>query len=1081
MAGWPHSVVGWGKLGAMLRQIFLISLGFALPGFGALVPVQLRCEYLKDPVGIEAARPRLSWVLESKPVGARNQVQSAYRILVETGGVTVWDSGKIRSNAQAQVEYGGKALEAGRAYSWKVQVWDEKGRASGWSEVGRWSMGLMGRARWGAQWIYDPSAVVPPDADAKARFSAHSGYCSRMSDQAALEKWVGVDLGAVKMVEAVRLWPARAEEGGPSFLFPRRYTIEVASDAKFSDARAVVDRSKEDQAVPPPDTPVEIRFAPVAARYVRVVRFETPNFREVAHALSLAEMEVLSGGVNVAAKANVIPFDNLENGGCSRMYLTDGRTAFSAGAPPVQPVTAFRKSFRIEGKVKRAVAYATARGVYQLRINGKAVDDRVLAPEFTDYARRVQYQSYDVTNLMAAGENVVGALVGAGWYSGRVGLYRRHMYGTQPQLLVRLEVELADGKTVAVVTDGSWKRNAAAIVSSDMLDGEWYDARKEMPGWDRAGYSDAGWQAAPAEAKLGEAVISAQPNDPIRPRMELKPVAVTEPRPGVYIFDMGQNMVGWCRVTAKGAAGATMKMRFGEALSEDGSLYTINLRGARQTDQYTFAGKGEESFEPLFTYHGFRYVEVSGAAEKPAVLGRVIHSAAPAAGQFKTSDAMLNQLMSNIQWSQRGNLYSVPTDCPQRDERLGWMGDAQTFSQTMIFNMDMAAFFTKWLQDVRDDQVPTGQFPDYAPNPGIRDTPPKQVGAPGWGDAGVIVPWRVWQNYGDKRLLAEHFEAAKRWVDFIEQNNPNGLWLKARAADYNDWVNGDFVILDGWPTSGAAIPKPIFATAFWAHSTDLLSRMATVLGKKEEAAKYSALFGRIKTAFNKEFVKADGRIEGDTQASYALALHFNLLPAEQRPAAVRHLLAGIQKYHGHLSTGIHATSRLMMELTREGQSETAYHLATLKEFPSWGFMIQNGATTIWERWDGYIKGRGFQNPGMNSLNHWAFGAVGEWMWRTIVGLNPDEAAPGWAHFEVRPVVGGGLSSASGSYESIRGPIRVGWEVAGGTVTLRVSVPPNSRATVYVPTSDAGSVTESGKPAKAVSEVGSGEYTFRARR
>ncbi|MBI4893240.1 MAG: family 78 glycoside hydrolase catalytic domain [Acidobacteria bacterium] len=1065
----------------MYRQILLLSLCGALPGWAALHPVHLRCEYLTNPTGIEAARPRLSWVLESRPAAERNRTQSAYRIVVSSAGGTVWDSGKTGSGAQAQVEYAGKPLEAGRPYEWKVQVWDDRGRPSGWSETARWSMGLIHPARWAAQWIFDPAAVVPPDADAKARISAHSGYCSRMSDQASLEKWVGVDLGAVKTVDAVRLWPARAEEGGPSYLFPRRYTIEVASDAKFTDARIIVDRSKQDQAVPPPDTPLDVRFAPVATRFLRLVRFETPNFREVAHALVLAEMEVLAGGVNVAAKANVIPFDNLENAGCSRLYLTDGRTAFSAGAPPVQPVSEFRRSFQVGAKIKRAVAYATARGVYQLRINGKAVDDRVLAPDFTDYARRIQYQTYDVTSLLAPGENVAAALVGAGWYSGRVGLYRRHMYGTQPQLLVRLEIELANGQTLVVVSDPSWKRNPAPpIVSSDMLDGEWRDARREAPGWDRPGFSDAAWPAALADPKLGDAVISAQRNEPIRPLMELKPQAVTEPRPGVYIYDMGQNMVGWCRIAARGQAGSTMKIRFGEALSEDGSLYTINLRGARQTDQYTFAGSGQESFEPLFTYHGFRYVEVSGAAEKPTLTGRVIHSAAPAAGQFKTSDAMLNRLMANILWSQRGNLYSVPTDCPQRDERLGWMGDAQTFSQTMIFNMDMAAFFTKWILDIRDDQAPTGQFPDYAPNPGIRDTPPKQVGAPAWGDAGVIVPWRMWQNYADRRLLAEHYEAARRWVDFIEKNNPNGLWLTARAADYNDWVNGDFVILDGWPTSGAAIPKPIFATAFWAHSTDLLSRMAAVLEKKDDAERYAALHSRIKAAFNREWVKADGRIEGDTQASYALALHFNLLPPAQRAAAMKHLLAAIDRYKGHLSTGIHATSRLMLELTREGRPDTAYHLAMLKEFPSWGFMIENGATTIWERWDGYIKGRGFQNPGMNSLNHWAFGSVGEWMWRTIVGLNPDDAAPGWAHFEVRPVPGGGLTSAEGSYDSIRGPIRVAWDAAGGFVTVRVSVPPNARATVYVPTSDPASVTEGGKPVKAVSEVGSGEYTFRAR-
>ncbi len=1047
----------------------------------ALRPVHLRCEYLTNPSGIDTSQPRFSWVLEAGLAGERNRSQSAYRIVASAASGVVWDSGKIQSSAQAQVAYAGKPLESGRAYTWKVQVWDNNGQPSPWSEVARWSMGMLDRARWAAQWISDPTAVVPSDADAKARLSAHSGYCSRMSDKAGDNKWVGVDLGSVKTVDAVRIWPARAEEGGPSFLFPRRYTIEIASDAKFSDAKVVVDRSSADQVVPPPGTPAEIRFAPVAARFIRLVRFESPNYKEVAHALALAEMEVFAAGVNVAAHAAVVAFDNSENAGWSKGYLTDGRTGFAAGAAPAQPVSAFRKSFKLNGPVRRAVAYATARGVYQLRVNGRAADDRVLAPEFTDYAKRLQYQTYDVTHLLTPGENVLGALVGAGWYAGRVGLYHRHMYGTQPQLLVRLEIEMADGKTIAVVSDGTWRRHPAPPeVSSDMLDGEAYDARRATPGWDRAGFADSSWPAANADANLGGAELSAQPNEPIRPVMELNPVAVTTPRPGVYIFDMGQNMVGWCRVAAHGKPGSTMTMRFGEALAEDGSLYTINLRSARQTDSYTFAGTGLETFEPLFTYHGFRYVEVSGASEKPAITGRVIYSSAPAAGQFKTSNAMLNQLMSNILWTQRANMYSTPTDCPQRDERLGWMGDAQTFSQTAIFNMDMAGFYSKWIRDIRDDQVANGQFPDYAPNPGIRETPPRQVGAPAWGDAGVIVPWRMWQNYGDRRLLEEHYAAARAWVDFIEKNNSNGLWMNQRASDYNDWVNGDFVILEGWPTSGAAIPKPVFATAFWAHSTDLLARMAAVLGKKDDEKRYSELFSRIKTAFNREWVKPDGTIEGDTQAGYALALHFNLLPDDQRPAAMKHLLAGIDQYKGHLSTGIHATHRLMLELTRAGQTGTAYQLAMLREFPSWGFMIGNGATTIWERWDGYVKGRGFQNPGMNSMNHWAFGAVGEWMWRTIAGLNPDDSAPGWAKFDVRPIPGGGLTSAEASYDSIHGPIRVSWEVAGGAITLRVSVPPNTRATVHVPTSDAASVTESGKPVKAVSEVGSGEYTFRAR-
>ena len=452
---------------------------------------------------------------------------------------------------------------------------------------------------------------------------------------------------------------------------------------------------------------------------------------------------------------------------------------------------------------------------------------------------------------------------------------------------------------------------------------------------------------------------------------------------------------------------------------------------------------------------------------------------------------MLNKLWQNILWTQRANLMSVPTDCPQRDERLGWMGDIQAFSQTAVFNMDMAGFFTKWTQDIRDAQADDGRYADFSPHPFGRND--RFTGVPAWGDAGAVVPWRCYLNYGDTRLLERHWESAQRWVEFIRRENPDLIWRKARHNDYNDWLNGDWIKQANWPAKGGAVPNEVLATAFFAHSTETVAKMAEALGRAEDAKRYSSLFSDIKAAFHRAFVQADGRIQGDTQAGYALALHFDLLPEELRPKAAAPLIEGVHRYQDHISTGIQTSHRLLLELTRGGANDLAWQLLTNRTFPSWGYMIENGATTIWERWDGYVKGRGFQDPGMNSFNHWALGSVGEWMIRHILGLNPDEQHPGWKQFIIRPRPGGGVTWAKGHYDSIRGRIACEWKLEGARFILKVTVPVNTTAVVGVPTRDATAVTEGGEPAGgaqrvkllrrednlAVFEVGSGTYQFAA--
>ncbi len=453
--------------------------------------------------------------------------------------------------------------------------------------------------------------------------------------------------------------------------------------------------------------------------------------------------------------------------------------------------------------------------------------------------------------------------------------------------------------------------------------------------------------------------------------------------------------------------------------------------GAQQEDHYLCRGSGDECFEPHFTYHGFRYVEVSGLEKAPVpwdVVGRVLHSTSPEAGTLECSSPVLNRVLAAIQWTQRGNMHGVPTDCPQRDERLGWAGDIQVFSWTAMFNRDMAAFFTKWIRDLREGQAEDGRLPDFAPHP--YDPNARFSGNPGWSDAALIIPWRMYVAYGDREILAEVFEAASRWIEYSARANPDLIWRDQGActpAYYGDWLNSDtFVDIPGLPRKGGEVPKEVYATAYFAYSASIAGKMAQVLGKTEEANRYTRLAGRIRTAFLKEFVTSDGKIKGDTQAGYALALHFDLLPVGLRKKALARLVAALEPYRGGLSTGFLSTVPMMLELVRGGHVDEAYRLLLRREMPSWCYMVEHGGTTVWERWDGFVEGRGFQNPGMNSFNHYAIGSVGEWMWRVIAGINPLEEAPGCSSVRISPIPGGGLTWARASWRSIRGPLAVEW-------------------------------------------------------
>jgi alpha-L-rhamnosidase len=1050
----------------------------------AAEPSSLKTEYRENPLGIDIAKPRLSWIVEDPAPGAK---QTAYQVLAASSPEKLvkdegdlWDSGKVASDQTIHVAYAGKPLQSRGRVWWKVRAWDKDGQPSAWSAPSTWTMGLLQLSDWRAKWIADPVSaknIAPP--------KPLIGYHSKFAKTAETTKSVTVDLGQPKSFDAIRLFPTLPydiQPDTPGFLFPVGFKIEAASKEDFSDARVLVDRTAADEPNPGSDSRL-YRFASTTAQFVRLTVTRLAPREGNNFGFALAELQVLNGENNLAKGAKVLALDSLETGPWAKVNLTDGVLTTvkpGNGNVPALPATMVRKSFQLDRPIKRATAYASALGLYELRLNGQRVGENLLAPEWTQYQKRVNYQVHDVTTLLRQGENAVAALLGEGWFAGRLCIAGPFPFGTHPRFLLQLEIEFADGQTETIVTDGSWRTTIEGpIRTAGIYDGEVYDARKEFPGWDRPGFDASSWRPAQA-AELDERKLVWQRNEPIQVVKELTPVKMTEPKPGVFVFDFGQNMAGWCRVKAVGAAGQTVTLRHAEVLNDDGTLYTANLRSAQQTDRYTPRADGEFVFEPHFTYHGFRYLELTGLAQPPtpdAVVARVFHSTSPVVGRFECSDPSLNQLMQNILWTQRSNMMGVTTDCPSRDERVCWLGDIQAFSQTAVFNMDMAAFFTKIAQDIRDRQADDGRYPDIALLPGDpnKDFDSRYIGfdqkafagAPAWADAGTIVPWRVYQNYADKRLLEEHFDSARRWVDYIHKANPDLIWEKGRNNDYNDWLNGNTFKQKDWPTQGASVPPAVFATAFFAHSTDIVAKMAAVLGRKEEAQRYGELFNQIKAAFNQRFVKPDGHIEGDTQAGYALALNFNLLPDELRPKAAQLLVEGIGRYRNHLSTGIHTTHRAMLELARNNHADVAWQLLTNRTLPSWLYMIDNGATTIWERWDGYVKGRGFTDEAwgglktMNVFNLWSLGSVGEWMWRHIAGLNPDDAQPGWKHFFIAPKPGGGVTWAKSEYQSIRGRIVSDWKIEGAILTLRAVVPPNTTATIQLP--GYGGITVNGEP------------------
>jgi alpha-L-rhamnosidase len=717
----------------------------------------------------------------------------------------------------------------------------------------------------------------------------------------------------------------------------------------------------------------------------------------------------------------------------------------------------FRKAFNTADKLKSAYLYVSARGIFEAELNGCKVGDDVFAPEWTDYDKRIHYRCYDVTQLIKQGDNGLGLILGDGWWSGYVGWQeQRGRYGSlQNSVIAQLEIHYENGQQDIISSDDSWRCHTGPIISSDFMMGEVYDARREIENWSQASLHKAHEWLPAIEVPAPEVPLVWQRSEPVKVVQELEPVIVKKVALGRYIFDVGQNISGWVKLNlSKLPEGTELTLRHAERLNPDGSMHVENLRRAKATDIYVCKGEESESWQPRFTFHGFQYVELSGLPQeiepdRALIKACVVHSATKQVGHFECSHPGVNRLWLNSLWSQKDNFISVPTDCPQRDERLGWTGDAQVFLRTSICNMDVVAFFNKWMIDIEDAQTEEGVFPDTAPR--LREDTnfvglENLGGGAGWADAGVIIPHTLWRVYADRRILQRHYSAMVAWVDWIESHNPNGLRENELANNYGDWL-----CIPSDTSFGTHSPmKTLLATAFWADDCAKLNEIALELNLEEDAQRFREMFNKIRKAFQREWLLEDGRLSVETQTAYLLALAFDLVPAQERDSAAGHLVDLIREQDWHLNTGFIGVGLLNPQLSLNGFANVAYKLLLQDTYPSWLYPVKNGATTIWERWNGWTEHEGFFNPHMNSFNHYSLGSVGEWLFRFVAGIDCDNQHPGFQKFILCPYIEDGLDFARAHYECSHGLIESHWQKSGSQIHWNIVIPANTQAKVGLP-------------------------------
>ena len=1050
-------------------MVLFMLAGIATVAVGA--PVHLRCEYRQNPLGVDASPPHLSWQSDNSE---RNWKQSAYQVLVSSsadnlrsGHGDVWDSGKVNSDESVGIAYKGRQLESRRRYFWKVRVWDSAGNASESVEDAWWEMGLLRPEDWSAKWITWKN--LEDEAD---RQDVRWIWVKGQDALAAVPKTSVKFRVKVKVSETPRAALLLLAVRGDYTANVNGRQVGKKHEWGTFDCRDIGDELKVGENI------VEIKVtAPNLPQWGPNANAKTTK-AGLAALIKITEANGSIERIPTGEKWEAAP-ENESAWQPANVVANLSDQRLGDPGPMPQPAVSFRRNFDASKTVARARLYVTALGSYRVFLNGNRVSSDLLTPDFTDYRKRVLYQTYDVTEFVNSGKNAISALLGDGWYGSALTWVGMHFFAPPNRLRVQLELDYSDGGHDTITTDESWKASASPILQSQVYGGETYDARREQTGWQLPAFDDSSWTQVSIAGSPAVALTS-QPAEPVHVIDTLAPKSVNPLPSGAYVFDMGQNMVGWVTLKVKGPSGTKIRLRFAEIRNTDGTIYTENLRNADATDTYITKGGGEETFAPHFTFHGFRYVELSGFPGKPTlttIQGNVLSSvSAEPSAKLTTSSDLVNHMWEIGLWGQRGNYLSIPTDCPQRDERLGWMGDAGVFWRTGSYNFDVAAFSQKFIQDVVDAQTSQGAFTNVSPNTlpfggggteGTSAWNEGMVGAPGWGDAGVIVPWTTWIQYADKSVIEKNWDAMQRWLEFIQSRNPDFIRKNGVGPNFADWLAPD-------PNTN----KDLLATAYWALIADQMSQMAHAIGKESDAKRYQEVVQSIRAAFQKAYIKDDGTVGTGTQTSYVVALYTKMAPDTLEPALVDKLVKDIEARNWHLSTGFLGTPFLLFTLANHGHADVAYRLLLNETYPSWGYMLSKGATTWWERWNGDTG-----DPAMNSYNHYAFGSVIAWVYRYSAGIDTSLSYPGFKEIIVHPHLDSRMSAARAEYESVYGKIVSDWKgTPDGPFSIHLAIPANTSAKVFVPSRPGSRVTESGKPIEskteggaAVVQLGSGTY------
>jgi len=1154
---------------ALLAVIFPALVGCAVDG-GSISAGQLQCEYRENPEGIASVRPRFSWKLSARDSEARGLRQSAYRVTVARTAdelnnpkKLIWDTGRVDGEAGArtsQIEYAGVSLVSRDRLWWRVNVWDQASHESRWSETASFSVGLVDETQWKAKWIGLDAEPSEPLTRA-VREELRSRPWIRMAGEPERNERVAFFRKEFDLPETGR--PGAVERAWMAG------TADMIAEVSIN-GKSVGQLTRWDLV-----RPIEVGAALMPGRNAIGIRVEQHDgFNPAVTGMLVVrlgdgtERQILLDKAWKLSGASVAGWDRARFDESAWTAVEESRGQPWGGSRNTEhfmpPAPYLRTTFAPapEKKIRRATLYATALGVYECRINGARVGSVEFAPGWTEYSKRVEHQTYDVTRMVKPGQNCLGAVLGDGWYAGLMGYTgTRRFYGGPARFMAQLEIEYGDGTRDTTATGPGWEAAFGPIVRTDNYMGSEYDSRLEMKGWDLATFDSSAWKKvdtglaqvvrareADVTAKVvaamreggvsilvgpgtlgdpaygvvktlrveysargvkksvslreGETLLLPRAEDsgaivvtravfgePVPPPLpafmiepqsgesvkrfeELPAIAVSEPRKGRYVFDLGQNMVGWARVRVIGVSGQRLVVRHAEMLNPDKTLYTSNLRGATATDFYTLKG-GAETLEPPFTFHGFRYVEITGLTATPElsmVTGIVVHTAMKPVGTFATSSPLVNQLVHNIVWGQKGNYLEVPTDCPQRDERLGWTGDAQFFVNTAAYTFDIAAFMQRWLKTLnQDSQFEDGTYAHVSPKVAERG------GSTAWGDAAIVCTHAMYTSYGDTRVISDNYDAMNRYMAWLDTRTSDEI---AKVGGFGDWLNlGD-------PTA-----PDLIDTAYRANLLRIMSEMAAAIGKSADAARFDAAHTATVAAFQARFVNADGSLQESGQTGYALAFTMRLFPEELREKAGEHFARAIAAKNNHLATGFIGTPRLLPGLYAAGQAPVAARLLMNDDYPSWLYQVKLGATTMWERWDGWTPEKGFSDVGMNSFNHYAFGSVGDYLYRHVAGISP--AAPGYSRVRVAPTLTAGLDHAAATYDSIAGTIASSWRRTQDGVEYDITIPPNVSAEIRLPGELGSVVTEGGRAIGDVRElvlvpasgdaarvvVGSGVYRF----